>query len=140
MQTDGFLNSCLTRMYSSKMRTGRSLPYGGGGYRLLFTVGGVSVWGVSVWGVSVRETSSPRGQTDACENITFPQTSFVGGQYSLCSCYRMTTVKFNLFLSLILLLINLRFQIKYHIVILIKCVFWIKERIAFTILLSIYLK
>ena len=45
------------------------------------------------WGVSVRETPSPVhggslsgrppppcGQTDACENITLPQTSFVGGK------------------------------------------------------------
>ena len=32
-------------MHSSKMRTGRSLPYGGGGYRLLFTVVGFSVHG-----------------------------------------------------------------------------------------------
>ena len=37
-------------------------------------------------GVSVRETpSSPRGQTDACENITLPKTSFAGGNYYLYS-------------------------------------------------------
>ena len=44
------------------MRTARSLPYWGG---------------VSVKGVSVREP--PCEQTDACENISLPQTSFAGG-------------------------------------------------------------
>ena len=31
--------------------------------------------------VSVRETPSHYEQTDACENITLPQTSFAGGKY-----------------------------------------------------------
>ena len=35
-------------------------------------------WSLST-GVSVRETPSPRGQTDDCENITLDQTSFAGG-------------------------------------------------------------
>ena len=42
------------------------------------SVQGVSPGRVSVRGVCVKETPL-RGQTDACENITFPQTSFAGG-------------------------------------------------------------
>ena len=53
---------------------------------------GVSVRGISVqWGlcqgevpvqggVSVQGDPSPCGQTDACENITLPQSSFAGGK------------------------------------------------------------
>ena len=49
-------------------------------YRPLFTVGGFSVQGESLSrGVSVREATSPCGQTNACESITLPQTSFEGG-------------------------------------------------------------
>ena len=50
-------------MHCSRMRTARSLPYGR---------------------VSVRETPLnreplPFGQTDTCENITLPQTTFADG-------------------------------------------------------------
>ena len=46
-------------------------------YRPPFTVGRFSVQGESLSrGISV---TSPCGQTDACENITLPQTSFEGG-------------------------------------------------------------
>ena len=38
--------------------------------------GGSGVCSGSAWGCLPR---SPRGQTDACENITLPQTSFAGG-------------------------------------------------------------
>ena len=48
------------------MRTARSLPYKGGG--------------LCPGGVSVRGGSSACGQTDACQNITLPQTSFTGGK------------------------------------------------------------
>ena len=40
---------------------------------------GVPAQGVSAWGVS----ATPRGHTDACENITLPQTSFAGGKYGI---------------------------------------------------------
>ena len=61
--------SCQTRMHS-RMRTASSIPYG---------------WGASLCpgglcpGGSVSRRPSPRGQTDVCEIITFPQTSFAGG-------------------------------------------------------------
>ena len=66
------------------------------------TGGGVTVqWGGGLWpgrGVCVRETPLPScGQTDTCEIITLPQTSFAGGKISgiaVVSCLRcMTTVK-----------------------------------------------
>ena len=63
-----------TRMYSSRVRTARSLPLGASVH------GGYLYMGMSLpRGVSVRETSSPCGQTDICENIALPQTSFAGG-------------------------------------------------------------
>ena len=52
------------------MRTARSLPYGAD-----LCPGG----SLSVGGVPVRETPSPCGQTDACENITCPKVHFAGG-------------------------------------------------------------
>ena len=36
-------------------------------------------------GVSIRETPSPRGQTDTSENITLPQTSFAGVNKAIMS-------------------------------------------------------
>ena len=51
-----------TRMHSSRMRNARSLPYRGG----------------LCQGVPLPP---PRGQTDTCEIITLPQTSFAGGNY-----------------------------------------------------------
>ena len=93
-------------MHSSRMRTAHYLPYGGSLSRGLFLsggslseevsvqrglcTGGISVRGVSVQrgslsrgglgpgGISVRETP-PCGQTDSCEIITLPQTSFMSG-------------------------------------------------------------
>ena len=47
------------------MCTARSLPYGG----------------LCPGGSMLGRPPSPGGQTDACENITLPQTSFVGGKY-----------------------------------------------------------
>ena len=58
-------------MHSSRLRTARSLPYRG-----------VSVkrgWAGLSGGVLSQVDRPPRGQTDACENITLPQTSFAGG-------------------------------------------------------------
>ena len=43
--------------------------------------GMVSVQGISVQGVSIREPHPSCGQTDTCEIITLPQTSFTGGKY-----------------------------------------------------------
>ena len=72
------------------MRTARFLPYGGslsreevsirGSLSRGVSLQGVSVRGVSIQGVSVsvKETRFPCGQTDACENITLPNTSFAG--------------------------------------------------------------
>ena len=78
-------------------KTWNKNPFQKDAYRPLFTIQGerglcpggslspggekVSVWGslsrgVFVQGVSVRET--PHGQTDTCEIITLPQTSFAG--------------------------------------------------------------
>ena len=65
--------SCQTRMHS-RMRTASSIPYGWGAS---LCPGGLSREGLSR-GVCVKETP-PRGQTDVCENITFPQTWFAGG-------------------------------------------------------------
>ena len=59
----------VTRMHSSRMRTGRSLPYLGG-----------SPWTENP--PSRQEVTSYRDPplwTDACENITLPQISFAGG-------------------------------------------------------------
>ena len=87
------------------MRTARSLPYGclcpGGGsvqeglYRGVsvegglcprglcqgaFCLGGLCLGsGVLCSGGSLSEKPDPPGQTDTCENITLPQTSFAGG-------------------------------------------------------------
>ena len=73
-----------TRMHSSRMRTARSLPYmwglctGGSLSRVVFW-GALCLEGLCQ-GVSVRETPLDRdplaGQTDTCENITLPETSF----------------------------------------------------------------
>ena len=81
-----FLNAYLkTRMHPSRMRTARSLT----ACRSICGGGGVGVHGRGdmhgrgcVWKGGV-----PRGHawppvnrmTDACENITLPQTSFAGG-------------------------------------------------------------
>ena len=43
--------------------------------------GGLCTGGSLSSRVSVRETPSNYEQTDACENITLPQTSFAGGKY-----------------------------------------------------------
>ena len=56
-------------MHSSKMRTGRSLPYGGGGYRLLYTVGG----SLSGAGGSLRETPSPVDRQTPVKILPFPK-------------------------------------------------------------------
>ena len=63
------------------MLTDRFLPYGGSLSREEVSIRGSLSRGVSVQGVSVsvKETPSPCGQTDACENITLPNTSFAGG-------------------------------------------------------------
>ena len=53
----------VTRMHSSRMRTARSLPYGGG---------------VSPTETPVHRVPHPRGQTNTCENITF--ANFVCGR------------------------------------------------------------
>ena len=58
-RTEREVNLHLTRMHSSRMRTARSLPYPG--QRGLCP-------GWSPW-----TKTPPPGQTDACENITFPQ-------------------------------------------------------------------
>ena len=58
------------------MRTARSLPYWGSLSRGSLS-GGVPL----STGISVRETPFLCGQTDACENITLPQTSFADGKY-----------------------------------------------------------
>ena len=71
-------------MHSSRLRTARSLPYRGG-----LCPGGLCQkgWGlcpegggrVFLGGVLSQVDRPPRGQTDACENIALPQTSFAGG-------------------------------------------------------------
>ena len=69
-------------MHSNRMRTARSLPWE------VSVIGVFSVQWVFVWSVSVRETPFPCGQTDTCEIITLPQTSFAGGKntYGLEIC------------------------------------------------------
>ena len=60
-----------------------------GGLYLAGGGGGGSVGGR----VSVRETSLPRcAQTDTCEIITVPQTSFVGGNYTNEGYLRLPTL------------------------------------------------
>ena len=60
--------------------------YGGSALRV-FAYGSLprgDVWGVSAWGC----TPPPCGQTDACENITFPQLDILStvadGKYLNC--------------------------------------------------------
>ena len=72
-----------TREHSSRMCTAR---FSG---RLFGISWGVSAWGglsrgCVCWGVSAQGgvCHTSRGQTDACENITLPQTSFSGGNQS----------------------------------------------------------
>ena len=62
-----------TRMHLSRMRTARSVPYRVG--RSLFR--GVSVGGGCLFPGRLPPTCR---QTDAFENITLPQTSFVGAK------------------------------------------------------------
>ena len=63
----------LTRMHSSRMRTIRCSSHLGRGClpRRVSACQGVSAQGVSAWHEGC--TPPPRGQTDTCENITFPQ-------------------------------------------------------------------
>ena len=84
-------------MHSSRMHTARSLPYREGSLSkkslsrgslsrgCLFRGESLSR-GVSVGGVC-QVDPLPRGQTNACENITLPQTSFAGGNNHLCTNY-----------------------------------------------------
>ena len=51
--------------------------YGGGSLSRGFSLSGGG--GLCPGGISVRETPSPCGQTNTCEIITLPQTSFAGG-------------------------------------------------------------
>ena len=80
-----------TRMHSSRMRTVRCSDHlgGGGGGGVWGSAQGVSSWGglpeggVCPGGVHLPP---PRGQTDTCENITFPQL-LLG---TVIKCYRHT--------------------------------------------------
>ena len=60
-------------MHFSRVRTSRSLPYRVVSVRGGLCQGGLCPEGSLSRGVSVRETPSPCGQTDACENITLSQ-------------------------------------------------------------------
>ena len=79
------------RTHSSRMRTAHSLPYEGGSLskgeplsKGSLSRGSLSRGSLST-GVSVRETH-PRGQTDTCEIIALPQTSYAGGKYGNGNC------------------------------------------------------
>ena len=74
------------------MRTARSLPYEGGGLCPRESLcprglcpGGLCPRGSLSTRVSVRETH-PRGQTDTCDIIALPQTSYAGGKYGNGNC------------------------------------------------------
>ena len=69
-------------MHSSRLRTARSLTisWWGGGVR---DRGGMRDRGVCVVGACMARTPPPTPvdrMTDACKNITLPQTSFAGGK------------------------------------------------------------
>ena len=103
-----FLEICKTRMQSSEMRNGRLLTvsqhalHGGCVYPSMYWAGGylprgctypgVTCWGCLLWGFAqcgvpawgvcipacIEVDTSPCGQTDTCENITF--ANFVCGR------------------------------------------------------------
>ena len=73
-------------MHSSRMHTACSLPYRGS-----LSSGALYVQGSSVQrglrtggGFSVRETHALGGQTNTCEIITLPHTSYAGGKNVTC--------------------------------------------------------
>ena len=85
IQHGDFTKTGQTRMHSSRMRTASSLPYRGslsGGLCPGVLCRGFSVWG-SLSGASLSwrppGQRPPCGQTDTCENITLPETSFASG-------------------------------------------------------------
>ena len=74
----------LTRKHSSRVRTARLLTR----RRIMLSRGGGPVQEgggycqgrmLSITGSDIITPPAPRGQTDACENITLTQTSFTGG-------------------------------------------------------------